>query len=237
MAVSVGVVAAGAALFEAALLPGLLIGAAALLAPQLTDKTRPKSRSRRQFVRPEHETKRTAPILSLPGLRPFRIGQALGKTITFRLTMTSVDFAWNYIVLGELATAAGLSALNLAAGPVFYFLHEAGWNYLGASKRRLLSRLDLEILPASATGDATLILDWRGLKIDKALAKTIIYEFVSSSAEFTVNLLVVGDVVTAAIITAPVVILGPFLYYGHEKLWEFFTARAALSQQPAMEAA
>ena len=34
-------------------------------------------------------------------------------------------------MIGEAATAAGLSSFNLIAGPLFYLAHEAAWNYLG----------------------------------------------------------------------------------------------------------
>jgi hypothetical protein len=43
-----------------------------------------------------------------------------------------LDFTTNYLVIGEIATAAGLSAYNLIAGPLFYLTHEAAvWNYWG----------------------------------------------------------------------------------------------------------
>jgi hypothetical protein len=48
--------------------------------------------------------------------------------------VTTLDFTTNYIVIGELATAAGLSTFNLIAGPLFYFGHEAAWNYLRPSE-------------------------------------------------------------------------------------------------------
>ena len=57
--------------------------------------------------------------------------QAIAKTITFRIIVTTLDFTTNYIVIGELTTAAGLSTFNLIVGPLFYLGHEAVWNYLG----------------------------------------------------------------------------------------------------------
>ena len=38
----------------------------------------------------------------------------------FNPGITTLDFTVNYVVLGELATAAGLSAFELVAGPLFY---------------------------------------------------------------------------------------------------------------------
>jgi hypothetical protein len=40
-------------------------------------------------------------------------------------------FQHQLLVIGEVATAAGLSSFNLIAGPLFYLAHEAAWNYLG----------------------------------------------------------------------------------------------------------
>src|SRR5262249_2553255 len=70
----------------------------------------------------------TAPAAAPAG---FGIKQAIAKTITFRIIVTTLDFTTNYVVIGELATAAGLSTFNLVAGPVFYFVHETAWNYFG----------------------------------------------------------------------------------------------------------
>jgi uncharacterized membrane protein len=88
--------------------------------------------------------------------------------------------------------------------------------------------------------ETTPVVQVRGLKITRALAKTIVYETLGSTAEFTVNFVVLGDVVTAAIITAPFVLFGPFIYLGHEKVWEYFTEstnEAAASTQSLVPAA
>jgi hypothetical protein len=50
--------------------------------------------------------------------------------------VTTVDFGASYFVLGELATAAGLSSLSLVAGPIAYFAHEVAWHYYGPASAR-----------------------------------------------------------------------------------------------------
>jgi uncharacterized membrane protein len=136
--VTVGLsVLAGAALFEAALIPGMLIGGAVVLAPKYLPNLR-------RGLRPLFGTtvrRRNAPKrpraqrqeLAAPPAAPARFGikQAIAKTITFRIIVTTLDFTTNYIVIGELATAAGLSTFNLVVGPVFYLVHETAWNYFG----------------------------------------------------------------------------------------------------------
>lgn len=69
--------------------------------------------------------------------RRFTIKQAIAKTITFRVIVTSLDFTVNYVVLGEFATAAGLSAFALVVGPLFYLIHETAWNYFGDADKRV----------------------------------------------------------------------------------------------------
>ncbi len=230
VATTVGVVVVGAALIEAALIPGIVVGAAAILAPGMTSRRLPMLRRglRSLFQRPVPPANAAAapePVEDLPGLTRrvlprLHLGEAVAKTITYRVTVATLDFAWNYIILGEIGMAAGLSALNLGVGPIFYFVHESAWNYFGSPAR-------LED-GSSAAGCETLpparLVRIRGITIDRALAKTIAYETLGSAAEFTVNLMVVGDVVTAAIITAPLVIVGPFIYYGHEKGWDMLAA-------------
>src|SRR6516162_8510931 len=134
--IAVGVtVLAGAALLEAALVPGIVIGGAAVLAPSLTRLARRKllgtaSKSRRRAAAAQSpgQALASAPRELLPR---FAFGQAIAKTITYRIIVTTLDFSTNYIVIGEFATAAGLSTFNLIAGPLFYLGHEAVWNYLG----------------------------------------------------------------------------------------------------------
>jgi uncharacterized membrane protein len=237
-------IAVGVALFEVALIPGMAIGAAAVLAPNLASKRLPRlGRSLRTLfnstVRP-----RINPAVSLPK-RPaanelpaaaakFGIKQALAKTVTFRITVTTLDLTWNYIVIGELATAAGLSALSLAVGPVFYFAHETAWNYFGASVERKDD-------PAETADDLPLRLSrWpatkltlfgrRELTINRALAKTIVYQTLGTTMDFTTNYVVVADLVTAAILTAPRFLVGPFVYLGHEMAWDYLGAAGKARQ-------
>jgi uncharacterized membrane protein len=222
--VTVGLtVLAGAALLEAALVPGILIGGAAVLAPQyLPEKYLPKIlRRRRQSsnsAAPRGTQGATKPVASqaaaLPAILPrFQLGQAIAKTITFRIIVTTLDFTTNYVVIGELATAAGLSSFNLVAGPLFYLGHEAVWNYFGRSEAAIE-------LPAVAASD----IDQGGLKISRTLAKTITFRTIASAVDFTVNYIVVGELAAAFALSATGLILGPFVYFGHEKAWEYLSS-------------
>jgi uncharacterized membrane protein len=69
-------------------------------------------------------------------------------------------------------------------------------------------------------------------QVPRSVAKTIVYETFGTIAEFTVNYVVVGDAVTAAILTAPFAILGPFIYLVHEKAWGAFANRAKQALPP-----
>jgi hypothetical protein len=114
-AAAIGAVAAGVALFEVALIPGLVIGGAAVLAPRylpgLGKRLRPRFKARaRALVQPAGRALDRPQAEGLPALPAgLQIGQAVAKTITFRLIVTTLDFSSNYLVIGELGTAAGLS--------------------------------------------------------------------------------------------------------------------------------
>jgi uncharacterized membrane protein len=214
--VAVGLtVLAGAALIETALIPGILIGGAAVLAPRLTRWVRlPGTKS----IRRRHETgSRQAgqQLVKTPSalLPRFAFGQAVAKTVTYRIIVTTLDFSTNYIVIGELATAAGLSTFNLVAGPLFYLGHEAVWNYLEPSEE-----VDLVALTSRDANDARR----GGLTISRALAKTVTFRTIATVVDFTTNYVVVGDVASAVLLSATGFVLGPFVYYGHEKAWEYF---------------
>jgi len=232
--VTVGLaVVAGAALLEVALVPGILIGGAAVLAPRYLPKLirrrrAPAAAKTRRQVGPAVQREQQAHTNQLPALLPrLGIGQAIAKTITYRIIVTTLDFTTNYIVIGEFATAAGLSTFNLVAGPVFYLAHEAGWNYLAA-------RADTSDAAKSEAAAPT--YGWGGFTVSRALAKTITFRTAATVMDFATNYVVVGDVASAILLSASGFVLGPFVYFGHERAWEYFADRAGdVIDQKAVE--
>ena len=128
-------IAAGAALLEAALIPGIVIGAAAVLAPAYFPKLRRGIQSAFDAVR---EPSTPAPLVDieapLPAPRSFGIKRAVAKTITFRTLATIMDFTTNYVVVGNVAQAVILSATGFVIGPFVYYGHEKAWDYFGPKK-------------------------------------------------------------------------------------------------------
>jgi hypothetical protein len=61
-------------------------------------------------------------LIAAPGRFPIK--QAIAKTITFRIVATTMDFVTNFVVLGDVATAATLSASGFILDPFVYFGHE-----------------------------------------------------------------------------------------------------------------
>jgi len=227
--VTVGLaVVAGAALLETALIPGLLIGGVAVLAPRyLPTGTLRNLRRRAETLAAKAAPQRTAVNGSRQRatngaaqsiLPKFAIGEAVAKTITFRIIVTTLDFSVNYVVIGEFATAAGLSTFNMIAGPLFYLGHEAVWNYLGPQDRAVA----LATLTRQRADGETGLGGWRSFKISRALAKTITFRTLATIMDFTTNYVVVRDVTQAVILSSSGFILGPFVYYGHEKAWDYF---------------
>ena len=224
--VTVGLtVLAGAALLETALIPGILIGGAAVLAPRLTRYVRlPGTKSTRR--RPAaHQRQASRQLVKAASALPprFALGQAVAKTITYRIIVTTLDFSTNYLVIGELATAAGLSTFNLVAGPLFYLGHEVVWNYLGTGEN-----VDFAALTSKDASEG----QSRGLTVSRALAKTVTFRTLATAMDFTTNYVVVGDVASAVLLSATGFVLGPFVYYGHEKAWDYF-GPSAPRQPPA----
>ena len=46
------------------------------------------------------------------------------------------------------------------------------------------------------------------------------------------NFVVVGDLATAALLSASGFILGPFVYFGHEMAWDYYGSPRPHAQQP-----
>jgi len=216
-AATAGVVVAGVALLEMAIVPGLVVGAAAVLAPRYFPRRflpgrRRRPQPMRDVTRSKQEAPRAAVSAAVQRLLPttladfahVQLSQALVKTVTFRVIVTSLDFTANFLVLGEVGTAAGLSALSIVGGPLVYFVHESTWNYLNNSGR--LERVSQQVAAPSR----------------RALVKTITYRVIATTIEFTTNFVVVRDLGTAALLSSFGFFLGPFVYYGHERAWERF---------------
>ena len=241
--VTVGLtVLAGAALLETALIPGILIGGIAMLAPRYLPKGALSGLRRRvetlagktvqRRAAPE-ASRRKEPQAGAPQtvLPKFAIGQAVAKTITFRIIVTTLDFSTNYLVIGEVATAAGLSTFNLIAGPLFYLAHEAAWNYMGPVEETV----GLPALSAGAREANAEPSSLGRLTISRALAKTVTFRVIASTMDFATNYFVVRDVGSALLLSASGFILGPFVYFGHEKAWEYFSTSTKDVDLPALK--
>jgi uncharacterized membrane protein len=237
---ALGAVVAGAAIIEAALIPGLLIGGAAVLAPRLLpgDMLSGSANRRRQSAPsrvpvPPAPTAQSAQSALSGDPAPFDMWRAVVKTFTYRVMLTSVDFGANYAVIGELATAAGLSSLSLVAGPVAYFAHEAAWHYYGPASARRAAPLETTVhvpTPGTAEGEEGRQASFAGVKVSRALAKTATYEGVTAVSEFSVNYLFLRDLAAAAGLTTFSIVIAPFVYYVHERAWDYYEATKARSQ-------
>jgi len=220
-------------LVEVALLPGVVLGGAAVLAPRYLPKLRrglapllnpgKPAKPQARAARPARaQSAQAQSAFRLPVAIPGRLGisQAVAKTITFRIIVTALDFTSNLVVLGEATTAAGLSAFAMVAGPVFYLVHETAWNYYGPSDLdgdRPVMRVPLPQALEGMTGR-------KEITISRALAKTITFRTLATIMDFTTIYVFVGDLATAAGLSAFGFVVGPFVYWGHEKAWEYYTS-------------
>jgi uncharacterized membrane protein len=220
-------VIAGAALLEAALIPGLVIGGAAVLAPRYLPglrrrvKPSPKAKARRQAESSDDAQAQPNAAGAQGYLTKLGIKQAVAKTITFRVLVTTLDFTSNYVVIGELSTAAGLSTFNLVVGPLFYLSHEAVWNYFGPDEE---VNVQVPLSPASG----------RRFTMSRALAKTITFRTIATVMDFTTLYVVVGDIATAVGLSAFAFVIGPFVYLGHEKLWDYYGSPKKPLKEPTL---
>jgi uncharacterized membrane protein len=120
------------------------------------------------------------------------------------------------------------------AGPLFYLAHEAAWNYLGPPAGGDVN-VKVNLPGQTDTTDPTAP---KQIQMSRALAKTITFRTAATIMDFTTNYVFVGDVAIAAGLSAFAFVVGPFVYLGHEKLWDYYGARsavpaAAVPQPPA----
>jgi uncharacterized membrane protein len=241
--VALGAVVAGAAIVESALIPGLLIGGAAMLAPRLLPRDMLSGlgdRLRRivpSVLVPSASTAHSAGALASDERASFDTWRAVVKTFTYRVIVTTVDFGANYVVIGEPLAAASLSGLSLVAGPIAYFAHEAAWHHYGPASAQHPNPLEAAVhvpLPGAAESEDNGQARLASVKVSRALAKTATYEVVTGLSEFGANYLFVRDIAAAAGLTAFSLVISPFVYYLHEKGWDYYDATRA--QSPAATA-
>ena len=210
VAATIGVIAAGVALFEVALIPGMAIGAAAVLAPKHVPKLRRRLRPllnstvcRRieSALAPPDRPDVQVPLVAPAGLA---IKQALAKTITFQIIVTTLDFTTHYVVVGNLATAVSLSASHLVVRPLYYLVHETAWNFLAPP-----------IMRKPALGDNRAF-------VKTVTYKTVTYQTVATALDFATHYVVVGNLATAAALSAFGFVVTPFVYFGHELAWDYY---------------
>lgn len=67
-----------------------------------------------------------------------------------------------------------------------------------------------------------------GFSLPRAVWKTITFRLIGTSLDFTANLLASGSVATAATLSALPIVIGPWIYLGHELAWEHYGAPAGL---------
>ena len=75
----------------------------------------------------------------------------------------------------------------------------------------------------ATTADAR--TDPKAISINRPLAKTITFRTIATVMDFTTTYIVIADAATAAALAAFGFVLGPFVYLGHEVLWDYYTAR------------
>jgi uncharacterized membrane protein len=62
--------------------------------------------------------------------------------------------------------------------------------------------------------------------LSRSVWKTISYRVIGTSIDFTTNLIAIGDLATAAALSSLPILIGPWIYLGHELAWEHFGAPA-----------
>ena len=108
-------------------------------------------------------------------------------------------------------------------GPLLYFAHETAWNYYVG---RAETSVDLPAPRPDAEAGPP------GFTISRALAKTISFRTIATVTDFTTNYVVVADIATAFGLSAFGFVVGPFVYFGHERVWDHFSAPGERTLDP-----
>ncbi len=162
-------------------------------------------------------------------------------------TDTAVDPAWTAAGAAALAhdwamparwAVAGIRVTDpLAAVQVRYAFALApgqpfppglsGWaeTALDSAERGVLNLLDpaqpLPPLALAAPAPAE-----TGGEVPRAVWKTLTFRAIATTLDFTTNVIAIGNLVTASLLSAWNTVTGPWIYLGHELAWDYFGAPA-----------
>jgi uncharacterized membrane protein len=65
------------------------------------------------------------------------------------------------------------------------------------------------------------------VEMSRALAKTVTFRTIATVIDFTTLYVVTQDMATAVGLSAFAFVVGPFVYIGHEKLWDYYGGGSA----------
>jgi uncharacterized membrane protein len=82
-------------------------------------------------------------------LASLKVSRAFAKTVTYEAVTGVSEFAVNYLFIGNVAAAAGLTAFSIVIAPLVYYVHEKGWDYYDATKGRSPAAPARKFLPAA----------------------------------------------------------------------------------------
>jgi uncharacterized membrane protein len=84
-------------------------------------------------------------------------------------------------------------------------------------------------IPGVTAGETNGQTRFANIEVSRAFAKTVTYEVVTGVSEFGANYFFIRDLAAAAGLTAFSIVIAPFVYYLHEKGWDYYEANEARS--------
>ena len=190
--VGLGVIA-GIAVLEAALIPGVVIGGAAVLAPKYLPRLRRRLQPAFGSIFSGSKPAAAASdglAAKLPLAVPETLKIKTGGGQDHHLPHHRHDPGLHHELPGDRRTRCGGGPLEfrLVFGPLFYLTHEAVWYDFGPSRTAAE-----DPNPRSFGPGVKVTLASREITVGRALAKTITFRAVVTVTDFTANYVVVGD--------------------------------------------
>lgn len=129
--------------------------------------------------------------------------RSLAKTISWRVLLTISHIINGFIATGSIMMAFKIAGLATIINSVLYWLHERAWNRLEWSRRDDPTRAFVEGQPRS-------------------IAKVVSWRVLITISNFLIPFMLTGSWGAAAIFTGLATVINMTLYWGHERIWNFF---------------
>lgn len=129
--------------------------------------------------------------------------RSIAKVVTWRILLTISHTVNGFIATGSLVIALKIAGLAFIINSILFWIHERIWNWLQWNRKSKDEKVFTEGHP-------------------RTTSKMITWRILITLSNFFIPFVLTGSWGQAAIFTGLATVVNMALYYGHERIWNWF---------------